>query len=147
MNRQKEKAKDNPAGLVGQRLTPQRLLLLDLLRTGGHLDADKLYRRAKEKEPRLSMSTVYRNLQLFLKLGLVEEHHFDRARTCYEAKTKVEHHHLICLGCGKITDFEYPLSQEMKENLETRNEFHITDTRVLLVGYCADCFERKENKV
>ena len=145
MNRQKEKAKDNPAGLVGQRLTPQRLLLLDLLRTGGHLDADKLYRRAKEKEPRLSMSTVYRNLQLFLKLGLVEEHHFDRARTCYEAKTKVEHHHLICLGCGRVVDFECQLSQEIKENLEARNEFHITGTKVLLVGYCADCFKQKGN--
>lgn len=92
MNIQKEN--DKLAGLVGQRLTPKRLLLLDLLGQGEHLDADELYRRVKEKEPRLSMSTVYRNLQLFLKLGLVEEHHFDRARTCYEAKTKVEHHHL-----------------------------------------------------
>jgi len=86
------------------------------------------------------MSTVYRNLQLFLKLGLVEEHHFDRTHSCYEVKAEAAHHHLICLGCGKIIDFEYPLSQEMKESLEARNEFHITDTKVLLVGYCADCF-------
>ena len=143
MNIQKEN--DKLAGLVGQRLTPKRLLLLDLLGQGEHLDADELYRRAEKKEPRLSMSTVYRNLQLFLKLGLVEEHHFDRARTCYEAKTKVEHHHLMCLGCGKIIDFEYPLSQEMKENLEAKNGFHITGTKVLLVGYCADCFKQKGN--
>ena len=145
MNGQKERAKDNPAGLVGQRLTPRRLLLLDLLRRGGHLDTDELYRRAKEKEPRLSLSTVYRNLQLFIRLGLVEEHHFDNAHSCYEVKTDAGHHHLVCLNCGKIIDFEYPLSQKMKENLEARNEFHITGTKVLLVGYCTDCFQRKEN--
>lgn len=136
---------DIAPGLVGRRLTAQRLLLLDLIRQGGHLDVNELYRRAKERNPHLSMSTVYRNLRLFLKLGLVEEHHFDKVHCYYEVKTKAAHHHLICLGCGKIVDFEYPLSQKIKENLETRNEFHITGTKVLLVGYCAACFKRKEN--
>ena len=145
MNVQKEKAENKLAGLVGQRLTPQRLLLLDLLRTGGHLDADELYRRARGKEPRLSISTVYRNLQLFKKLGLVEEHHFNNAHSCYEVKTDVEHYHLICLGCGKIIEFECPMCQKMKENLEARNEFHITGTKVLLAGFCTECYKQKGN--
>ena len=145
MNGQKEKVKDNSAVLVGQRLTPQRALLLDLLRQGGHLDADELYRRARGKEPSLSISTVYRNLRLFLKLGLVEEHHFDKHSCYYEAKTEVAHHHLMCLGCGRIIDFEYSLSQEMKRELEARTEFRITGTKILLVGYCADCLQRKGN--
>ena len=145
MSIEKEQARDNPTVLGGQRVTPQRLLLLDLIRQGSHLDADKLYRRAKEKEPRLSMSTVYRNLQLFVKLGLVEEHHFDRAHCCYEAKTKVQHQHLICLGCGRVIDFEYQLSQEMKENLEARKGFHTTGAKIVLVGLCSDCFQHREN--
>lgn len=128
--------------MTGQRLTPQRLLLLDLLCQGGHLDADKLYHRAKQKEPRLSMSTVYRNLRLFKKLGLVEEHYFGGC--ChYEAKTKSEHHHLICLGCGKIVEFDCPLSQKMKENLGVKNGFHIIGAEVLLVGLCGECFAQE----
>ena len=143
MNVQKEKAENKLAGLVGQRLTPQRLLLLDLLRTGGHLDADELYRRARGKEPRLSISTVYRNLQLFKKLGLVEEHHFNNAHSCYEAKTETEHYHLMCLDCGKIINFVYSPGQKVQENLEVKNRFHITGAKVLLVGYCAECFARR----
>jgi len=143
MNTQKEKAKDKPVGLAGQRLTPQRLLLLDVLRQGGHFDADELYRRARDREPRLSMSTVYRNLQLFKKLGLVEEHHFSEARSCYEARTKGEHHHMICLGCGKIIEFECPLSQKMTENIETRYGFRTTGAKVVLVGYCDKCHQKK----
>jgi len=63
--------------LKGQRVTSQRRLLLDLIRQSeGHLDADELYRLAKEREPRISLSTVYRTLRLFKELGLVEERHF-----------------------------------------------------------------------
>ncbi len=125
-------------------MTPQRLLLLDLLHHGEHLDTDELYRRARDKEPP-SISTVYRNLRLFLKLGLVEEHHFNNAHSCYEMKTDVGHHHLICLGCGKIIEFECPLCQEMKGNLEARNGFHITGTTILLAGFCTECYKQKEN--
>ena len=142
---QKEKAENKLASLVGQRVTSQRLLLLNLLHQGWHLDADELCRRAKEKEPHLSLSTVYRNLQVFIKLGLVEEHHFNNAHSCYEVKTDVEHHHLICLGCGKIIEFECPLCKKMKENLEARNEFHITGTKVLLAGFCTECYKQKGN--
>ena len=143
MNIQKERAKDNPAGLAGRRLTAQRLLLLDLLRQGDHLDANELYRQARDKEPRLSMSTVYRNLRLFVKLGMAEEHHFNKAHCCYEARTEAEHHHLLCLNCGRIIDFQYLMNQEMTENIETRYGFRTTGAKVVLVGYCASCLAEK----
>ena len=70
-----------------QRVTGQRALLLDLIRQNyGHLDADELYRKAKQKNRRISLSTVYRNLGLFKKLGLVDEHHFAEEHHHYEAK-------------------------------------------------------------
>lgn len=136
---EKKKAKDNPAGLAGQRLTSQRLLLLNILSEGEHLAADEVYRRARDKEPCLSMSTVYRNLRLFVKLGIVEEHHFNKAHCCYEVRTKAEHHHLVCLGCGRIIDFQYLMNQEITDNIETRYGFRTTGAKVVLVGYCAGC--------
>ena len=99
------------------RATSQRALILEIIRRGkGHLDADEVYRRARDKQPRLSLSTVYRTLRMFKKLGLVEELHFDDAHHHYEAKPSAEHHHLVCRGCGKIVEFECPLSQKMKED-------------------------------
>ncbi|GAH00887.1 unnamed protein product, partial [marine sediment metagenome] len=51
---------------------------MEIIRQGeGHLDADEIYRRARERVPRLSLSTVYRTLLMLKKLGLVEELHFD----------------------------------------------------------------------
>jgi Fe2+ or Zn2+ uptake regulation protein len=111
---------------------------------GEHLSAEELYLRAKKKEPRISLSTVYRNLQLLKKLGLVEVYNFPGAPSCYEMKNGTPHHHLKCLGCGKIMDFGYSLSRKTKRDVESRVGFHITGTRILAEGYCADCFQRKE---
>jgi Fe2+ or Zn2+ uptake regulation protein len=111
MNSETGSLKDNRKALnvTGIRVTNQRALILEVIRHGqGHLDADEVYRRARQKQPRLSLSTVYRTLQAFKKLGLIEEVHFDEAHHHYEVKPPAEHHHLVCLGCGRVIEFKYP---------------------------------------
>jgi len=126
--------------LSGQRVTSQRRLLLDLLRhSEGHLDADELYRLAKEREPRISLSTVYRALSLFKELGLVEERHFAEEHHHYEVKRKREHHHLVCLGCGKVVEFQSPLTKRIKEDVSRQSGFEILNASVSLEGYCERC--------
>ena len=132
----------NTAGL---RVTSQRALLLELIRQGkGHLDADELYRRARQKQPRLSLSTVYRSLQMFKKLGLVEELHFDDDHHHYEVKPSAEHHHLLCLGCGKVVEFHNQLSRYIKRNVAEAKGFEIVDTELRMTGYCAKCRQGRE---
>ncbi|MFA4835079.1 MAG: Fur family transcriptional regulator [Dehalococcoidia bacterium] len=129
----------------GQRMTSQRRLLFDLLRDAdGHLDADELFRRAKEADPRISLSTVYRNLQLFKAQGLVTERHFVEDHHYYEIKDSAEHYHLVCRSCGKVTEVENPLTEEMKRLVEKRIQFQITDIEVNMQGYCPKC--QGENK-
>ncbi|MFC1903843.1 Fur family transcriptional regulator [Chloroflexota bacterium] len=129
---------------AGMRVTNQRTLIMKIIRQGkGHLDADEIYRRAREKQPRLSLSTVYRNLQRLKKLGLVEELHFVENHHHYEVKPSAEHHHLVCLGCGRVIEFQYPLSHYLKKNIKKNipeaTGFDITDTEVRMTGYCAKC--------
>ena len=124
----------------GLRVTDQRALILEVIRhEDGHLDADEIYRRAREKKPRLSLSTVYRNLRTLVKLGLVEEVHFDEKHHHYEVKTATEHHHLVCLGCGSIIEFKYPLVRMLKRNVAEAKDFEITDSEVRMTGYCSKC--------
>ncbi len=126
--------------VAGMRVTSQRALLLELIRQGeGHLDADELYRRARRKQPRLSLSTVYRTLQLLKKLGLVEELHFDEKHHHYEVKPSVEHHHLVCLDCGRVIEFHNPLSRYIKRNVAEAKDFEIIDTELRMTGYCPEC--------
>ena len=131
--------------ITGMRVTNQRALILEVSRRGqGHLDADEVYRRAREKQPRLSLSTVYRTLQTLKKLGLVEELHFDEAHHHYEVKPSSEHHHLVCISCGKVVEFKCQLSQEMKENVSREKGFEVTDVEVHMKGYCSKCRQRRK---
>jgi len=126
--------------VTGMRATNQRALVLEVIRHGqGHLDADEIYRRARIKQPRISLSTVYRTLRMFKELGLIEELHFDDAHHRYEIKPASEHQHLVCLGCGKIVEFKCPLSSKMKEDIARQNDFEVTGVEVRMTGYCPQC--------
>jgi Fur family ferric uptake transcriptional regulator len=125
---------------AGKRVTHQRALIMEIIRQGqGHLDADEIYRRAREKESRLSLSTVYRTLRMLKKLDMVEELHFDESHHHYEVKPSAEHHHLVCLGCGRVIEFDYPLSRYLQEKVPEAKEFDIAETEVRMSGYCARC--------
>ena len=129
-----------PQELSGRRATSQRKLLLDLIQQAdGHLDADELYRQAREREPSISLSTVYRNLRLFKDLGLIEERYLAQDHHLYEPKAAVEHHHLICLGCGKVTEFVTPLTEQMKHEVGLQHGFVITEAEIAMKGYCSQC--------
>lgn len=124
----------------GLRVTSQRRLLLDLIRqAGGHLDADELYRRARRKVPRLSLSTVYRSLHLFKELGLIEEVRYSKEHLHYEPKGPKDHYHLVCIDCGRVAEFESPRAQQMKEEVGNALDFCITGADLQLSGYCSRC--------
>ena len=127
-------------GAAGARVTSQRTLILKVIREGeGHLNADEIYRRARQEYPRLSMSTVYRTLQVLKRLGLIEEVRIDETLHHYEAKQATEHHHLVCQGCGRIIEFHYPLARKIKKAVTEARDFDITSTELRVTGYCPKC--------
>ncbi len=127
------------------RITNQRALILGIIRRGqGHLDVDEVYRQARKKQPRLSLSTVYRTLGILKRLGLVDEVHFDEAHHHYEMKPPTEHHHFACLGCGRVVEFRYPLVRLVKRRVAEVKDFEIINTELRMTGYCEQC--RRERK-
>jgi len=141
------KKTDSIQSLGGRRSTAQRRLLLDLIhQADGHLDADELYRRAREQESSISLSTVYRNLKLFKNLKLIEERHFTEEHHHYEVKAVIEHHHLVCLGCGEVVEFKSPLTENMKSKVGREKEFLVTNAEIHLMGYCSCCQQKMESE-
>ncbi len=110
----------------------------------GHLDADEIYRQARAVQPRLSLSTVYRTIKALKEPGLIEELHFDDTHHHYEIKSSIKHHHLICLGCGKVIEFQYPLTHYIKRSVPEAKVFEIVDAELRLTGYCSQC--RQKNR-
>lgn len=131
---------------AGKRVTPQRLLILETIREGeGHLDADEIHRLAKRKSPRLSLSTVYRTINLLKEAGVIEEVHLGEEHHHYELRDeKGHHHHLICKGCGKVIEFDCPFDRELLDELSRQHGFQITRVHLDLLGYCAQCRSGKK---
>jgi len=135
----------------GVRLTRQRQILLDLIdQSGEHLDAERLYQLAKEKDPKLNRVTVYRTLKLLKAGGLVDEldlMHHEGDQHYYETRLKQEHAHVICLRCGRIEEFFGDLLQKMREQIETHFGFQIVLARTEVGGYCSHCKVLREREL
>jgi Fur family ferric uptake transcriptional regulator len=124
--------------------TSQRRLILSIMQEAEkHLDAKELYLRAIERDSSISLATVYRNLHLFKKQGLINERHLGQARCYYEIKRLGEHQHLVCESCGQVIEFESPLIRKLVAEVQRRNGFSVTNVELYLEGYCHKCKEEK----
>jgi Fe2+ or Zn2+ uptake regulation protein len=130
---------------TGRRLTNQRRLLLKVLtESQAHLDAEGIYALAKERDPNISLATVYRTLNVFKETGIVQERILDREgqRRHYEIAGKA-HYHFTCLGCGRVIEFESPMIEQASTELAKRLDLDIVHTRVYMDGYCPACQEKE----
>ncbi len=120
--------------------TAQRRLILDVLRESGcHLSAKEIYLRSVEKDPHISMATVYRNLRLFKELGLVDEQRLDEVQCYYEIKKSTDHYHLVCRGCGDVMEFASPSISKLLEDVQRNSDFTVSKAVLYLEGYCNKC--------
>ncbi len=143
MRMSRSRNQDNP--IKGHPVTVQRRLLLELLHDAkGHVNAKELYRRASARDKSISQATVYRSLNLFKELGLIDERSLGRVRCYYEIKQSQEHQHLICRGCGKVIEFQSPLIGQLIEMVQREHGFKVDKAELYLEGCCPECNE-KEN--
>lgn len=82
---------------LGQRVTPQRVAILDAFAPGEHLTADEVYARVGGVTPAVNSSTIYRTLELFRDLGLLSETDLGVGARHFELLDDPRHHHLVCL--------------------------------------------------
>jgi len=121
-------------------VTAQRTLLLRIIQmSSGHLDAHEIYRQARQHDPRISLSTVYRTLNLLKELDLVEEFHFDEDHHHYEMSADTAHHHLVCTECGQVMEFQSPLLDELRADLERAHGFALERLQIDALGRCHEC--------
>ncbi len=127
----------------GFRLTRQRQILLELIdQTGAHLDAERLYQLAKERDPKINRVTVYRTLKMLKTGGLVDEldlMHRGGDQHYYETRSKQEHAHVICLRCGKVEEFFGEPLARLRRQVETHLGFEVLLARTEVGGYCPHC--------
>jgi Fur family ferric uptake transcriptional regulator len=91
------------------RRTEQRSVILEeLRRRPDHPGADEIYLRVRERLPRISLSTVYRNLELLASEGLVQKIQFGGGQKRFDPVVQL-HSHFHCTACGDLEDLPFPV--------------------------------------
>ncbi|HEX2324275.1 MAG TPA: Fur family transcriptional regulator [Chloroflexota bacterium] len=125
----------------GYRMTKQRDTLLDVIEHAeGHLDADGIYDLARKRDPRISLSTVYRTLNLLKHHDLVDELHLSEEHHHYEPKSgRPQHYHLVCVDCGGVQEVSGGVLDSLKQELQRERGFAVTGVQLDVQGHCGRC--------
>jgi Fe2+ or Zn2+ uptake regulation protein len=115
--------------------TIQRTGILKSIDQAGHINIDEIYEDVKEYYPTLSLATIYKNIILMVKQGVIIEVPMNGEKSKYELK-KDNHIHLICQSCGEIRDIE--ISKEKEQILHIEN-FQLNNAQINLYGVCEKC--------
>lgn len=107
------------------------------------MDADELYRRAREVCPSIGLATVYRNLKLFREMGVIKELQLGDNHAHYEWVREGDHQHFLCRRCGSVVEFESDVIGELREDLEKRHGLKVEAMEIRLEGLCKRCLEGK----
>ncbi|MGB9886723.1 MAG: Fur family transcriptional regulator [Moorellales bacterium] len=125
------------------KLTPQRQVILEVLveHPERHLSAEEIYNIVKQRYPEIGLATVYRTLELLADLDILQKMHFDDGRSRYELNDEAvhHHHHLICLQCGRVLEFEDDLLETLETLIARKMDFQVVDHHLKFYGFCGDC--------
>ncbi len=130
------------------RRTHQREIILEeLCAHPVHPTADELYERVRRRLPRVSLATVYRNLEILSDLGIIQKIEAAGRQKRYDGNPE-PHHHIRCVRCGRVDDVDLPESARVEVTMpeRSRNGFKIMDYKLDFSGLCPQCQAMEEKE-
>jgi Fur family transcriptional regulator, ferric uptake regulator len=125
-----------------RRMTSQRRIILEELRkTKSHPTADELYVVARKRLPRISLGTVYRNLDQLAETGEILKLEMCGSQKRFDGSTH-DHFHVRCRICGRVGDVDATLSLPDLDRFKA-DQFEINGLYMEFVGTCAGCESRE----
>ncbi len=127
------------------RMTKQRRLILEELRSqNNHPTADLIYERVRKKMPKISLGTVYRNLEILTGLGEIQTLELSGSQKRYDGVPH-KHYHIRCLHCGRVDDAPIAPLQQLEDALYEATVYTIMGHRLEFMGLCPEC--SKDNAI
>jgi Fur family transcriptional regulator, ferric uptake regulator len=125
---------------AGERVTgPRRAVAGLVLAHDGHFTAAEVVEDARRCRPAVGRATVFRSLDLFTTLGLVERVDLPGGEHAYVVCDSVHHHHAICTSCGRSFDVHDAGLAGALEAIGDRSGFRVTAHRLEIFGICGAC--------
>ncbi len=119
------------------KITPQRLEVINFLETGNynHFTAEDVYSNVKEREPTITLATVYNILKALRESGNINSFEVN-GKTWFETNVQF-HGNLVCDSCGKIVDVD--VDPERFTSLASGGSYKITGANLVMRGLCHEC--------
>lgn len=122
-----------------QRNTPQRKVILEELRkTHSHPTATELYEIVRRRLPKISLGTVYRNLELLTEIGAIRKLEILGKEARFDGDMD-RHYHVRCERCSRVDDLVSAPPEQTIEETKDVNGWKILERRVEFVGICPEC--------
>ena len=132
---------------TGHRVTPQRLLILSVIRhAGGHLTVSEIKDQVRRSYPTIDISTVYRNLSILKDLRLISETKLEGMGFHYEWISKEKHLHVVCRGCSKAVQVEDSYLDPLGESLLNDYGYTLDIDHFSISGMCSVCMAYSEER-
>ncbi len=128
---------------LGVKVTPQRVAIYrELMGTGEHPSAEIIYKKVKSYYSNISLTTIYRTLETFKKLGIVSVANILHDAARYDANLD-HHHHLVCVVCKKVEDFYDDSLANLGLPKKSIDNYRVLSYTVQINGICKNCQRRK----
>lgn len=123
----------------GFKATPQRLAVYDALSsTKSHPNAEMLYNMLQPSYPTMSLATVYKTMDIFAELGLIQVLNVGEDSYRYDAET-ASHPHIRCIECNRVDDiFDFQAEGLMSE-VGAQTGYQLTGRQLYFFGRCPEC--------
>ncbi len=125
---------------AGQKVTPQRMLILSTVRHARHhLTASEILEDVRRSYPYVDASTVYRTLASARELRLISETDMGTGDTQFEWIGLNRHHHLICRSCGAVSSLDNAYLDGLATALLDDLGFQADLGHFAIFGICRGC--------
>jgi len=123
-------------------MTKQRRTILDVLRESkSHLRADEVYDMVKQKLPRISLGTVYRNLEVLSELGEIQILELSGSLKRFDWDPN-KHYHIRCIRCDRVENAPIAPMNQLENILYQSTVFEIIGYNLEFTGLCPRCTKK-----
>ncbi len=131
---------DSEISAIGGKRSKSRTQVMEtFFRAGTHVSVEELTRAVRKRNRSVGYATVYRTVKLLARLDYVKELDFGDGQKRYESNLVAHHDHLVCQGCGVVSEFKEPKIETLQEQVAKKHGFRPTMHRLDIYGYCRRC--------
>ena len=125
-----------------RRITKQRQVILEELRKlKTHPSADEIYKVVRRRLPRISLGTVYRNLEILVEMGEIQKLELSGSLKRYDWDTN-KHYHIRCVRCNRVDNAPIAPLNQLEDELYEATVFEIIGHNLEFTGLCPECSKK-----